>query len=150
MVQFLVRKLGPVGNGRYKSETGLKATWPWWKHIGNIVGVLFVEDLSTLKTLSFWLSNASGDALRKNSILDWMDSDHVDKSLWPYQLLEMLNLRGKAKNIQESPFTNPSYWWIGVQKQQLAWLEFLAQRACFQQTYAQIYTILVGFSKGDW
>lgn len=110
MVQFLVRKLGPVGR---KDDTnlkrGLNATWPWWKHIGNIVGVLFVEDLSTLKTLSFWLSNASGDALRKNSILDWMDSDYVDNSLWPYQLLEMLNLRGKAKNIQESPFTNPSY-----------------------------------------
>lgn len=47
-------KVGTRGKeGRYKSETGLlPATWPWWKHIGNIVGVLFVEDLSTLKTLS--------------------------------------------------------------------------------------------------
>ena len=65
-------KVGTRGKeGRYKSETRLKATWPWWKHIGNIVGVLFVEDLSTLKGFPFWLSNASGDALRKNSILDF-------------------------------------------------------------------------------
>ena len=81
-------KVGTRGKRTFpKSETGdTKATWPWWKHIGNIVGVLFVEDLSTLKGFPFWLSNASGDALRKNSILDWMDSDHVANSLWPYKL----------------------------------------------------------------
>ena len=104
MVQFLVRKLGPVGRKDPKSETekllpgmALVETYRWhcWCSVR--------RRSQYLKRLSFWLSNASGDALRKNLILDWMDSDHVDKSLWPYQLLEMLDFttrkRGKYSKI---------------------------------------------------
>lgn len=101
---------GPIPGARvvsWERTLNLKrafATLPWWKHIGNIVGVLFVEDLSTLQGVCFgWATHqvmacSQGFDLRLDGL--WSCS----------QFFVAISIRNgefchaeKGENIQKSP-----------------------------------------------